>query len=34
MKNLSDVNEDVLHLFADLAKDLIVQYNGDAEKAL
>lgn len=34
MKNLQDVNEDVLYLFEDLAKDLIEQYNGDAEKAL
>ena len=34
MKNLEDVNEDVLYLFEDLAKDLIEQYNGDAEKAL
>ena len=34
MKNLNDVNEDVLHLFADLAKELIEQYDGDAEKAL
>jgi ATP-dependent RNA helicase DDX21 len=34
LKNLEDVNEDVLHLFEDLAKDLIDQYDGDAERAL
>jgi hypothetical protein len=31
---LDDVNEDVLHLFADTAKVLIDQNDGDAEKAL
>jgi|DEB0MinimDraft_12_1074336.scaffolds.fasta_scaffold39826_2 ATP-dependent RNA helicase DDX21 len=34
LKNLKDVNEDVLHLFADTAKCLIDQNDGDAEKAL
>merc|ERR1712147_189594 len=33
-KNIQEVNEDVLHLFQDLAKSLIQQYDGDAEKAL
>jgi len=34
LKNLTDVNEDVLHLFEDLAKVLIDQHDGNAEKAL
>ena len=34
LKNLDDVNEDVLYLFEDLAKVLIDQQDGDAEKAL
>jgi hypothetical protein len=34
LKNLNDVNEDVLHLFADTAKCLIDQNDGNAEKAL
>ena len=34
LKNLEDVNEDVLYLFEDLAKVLIDQYDGDSEKAL
>lgn len=34
LKNLRDVNEDVLHLFEDLAKVLIDQHDGNAEKAL
>lgn len=34
MKNLLDVNEDVLYLFEDTAKLLIERNNGDAEKAL
>ena len=34
LKNLKDVNEDVLHLFDDLAKILIDQHDGNAEKAL
>lgn len=34
IKNLEDVNEDVLYLFEDLAKVLIDQQDGDAEKAL
>ena len=34
LKNLKDVNEDVLHLFEDLAKILIDQHDGDAERAL
>lgn len=34
LKNLLDVNEDVLHLFEDLAKVLIDQHDGNAERAL
>jgi hypothetical protein len=34
LKNLLDVNEDVLYLFEDTAKLLIERNNGDAEKAL
>jgi ATP-dependent RNA helicase DDX21 len=34
LKNLEDVNEDVLYLFEDLAKVLIDQYDGGSEKAL
>ena len=34
MKNLQDVNEDVLYLFEDLAKVLIDEQDGDSEKAL
>lgn len=34
LKNLHDVNEDVLPLFEDTARVLIDQHNGDAEKAL
>ena len=34
LNNLRDVNEDVLHLFEDLAKVLIDQHDGNAEKAL
>ena len=34
LKNLMDVNEDVLYLFEDLAKVLIDQNDGNAEKAL
>ena len=34
LKNLRDVNEEVLHLFTDTAKVLIDQYDGDSEKAL
>lgn len=34
LNNLTDVNEDVLHLFEDLAKDLINQHDGNAERAL
>jgi len=34
LKNLKDVNEDVLHLFEDTSRVLIDQYDGDAEKAL
>lgn len=34
LKNLNDVNEDVLHLFEDTAKCLVEKYDGNAEKAL
>ena len=34
LKNLEDVNEDVLYLFEDLAKVLIDNHDGNAEKAL
>lgn len=34
LKNLNDVNEDVLHLFEDTAKLLVEKYDGNAEKAL
>jgi len=34
LKNLTDVNEDVVHLFEDTARVLIDQHDGDAEKAL
>lgn len=34
LKNLNDVNEDVLYLFEDLSKILIDQHDGNAEKAL
>ena len=34
LKNLKDVNEDVLYLFEDLSKILIDQHDGNAEKAL
>lgn len=34
LRNLDDVNHEVLHLFEDTAKVLIDQYDGDAEKAL
>jgi ATP-dependent RNA helicase DDX21 len=34
LKNLEDVNEDVLPLFEDIAKVLIDQHDGDKEKAL
>lgn len=34
LRNLQDVNSDVLHLFEDTAKVLIDQNDGDAEKAL
>lgn len=34
LKNLMDVNEDVLYLFEDLAKVLVDQNDGDADKAL
>lgn len=34
LKNLEDVNEDVLPLFEDLAKDLIEAHDGNKEKAL
>lgn len=34
LKNLKNVNDDVLHLFKDTASILIEQFDGDAEKAL
>lgn len=34
LKNMKDVNTDVIHLFADTARVLIDEYDGDAEKAL
>jgi ATP-dependent RNA helicase DDX21 len=34
LKNLEDVNEDVLHLFEDLAHTLVEQNDGDKIKAL
>ena len=34
LKNLEDVNEDVLPLFEDLAKVMIDKHDGDSEKAL
>lgn len=34
LKNLQDVNEEVLHLFSDTARVLIDQCDGDSEKAL
>ena len=34
LKNLEDVNEDVLHLFEDLAYTLVEQNDGDKIKAL
>ena len=34
IKELMDVNEDILDLFDELAKDLIYHYEGNAEKAL
>lgn len=34
LKNLEDVNEDVLHLFEDLAHTLVDQNGGDQIKAL
>lgn len=34
IRNLKDVNEDVLQFFSETAKELIEEHDGNAERAL